>query len=69
MQSRRINFNMMTVLSFSRPRVLRLARSVSSRAVFVGEGVLGGINLAQQALRGRENRPRLETSVQFSHLV
>ena len=40
------------VLYLSRPRRLRLARSVSSRAVFVGVGVFWGINLVQQALRG-----------------
>lgn len=57
-------------LYFSRPRVLRLARSVSSRAVFVVVSVFGvSILLVQQVLRGRENCPRLEPSVQFLHLV
>ena len=59
----------MTMLYFSRPRGLRLARSVSSRAVFVGVGVFWGINLVQRALRGHQNCPLLETSVQFLHLV
>ena len=42
----------------------RLHARCRVRAVFVVVGV-GGINLVQQVLRGYQNCPRLETSVQF----